>query len=155
MTKSPAPPEHDREARALIRSKLLLYKLAHDLGAPELTARIHDAEKMQRKVTLGISTVQRFLADKVWTTEPYVDMFERFTKDFPAPDPIVRKLIRKKLTRYMEENRIGVPALAKRITDANPEHEIQITTLQRFLTGHARTNEDYVALLQRFADSLT
>jgi hypothetical protein len=48
-----------------------------------------------------------------------------------------RELIRKKLTRYMEENRIGLPTLAKRITDANPEHEIQITTLQRFLTAQS------------------
>jgi hypothetical protein len=47
----------------------------------------------------------------------------------------------------MEENRIGVPTLAKRITDANPEQEIQITTLQRFLTGHARTNEDSVGAI--------
>ena len=49
-------------------------------------------------------------------------------------DEAARELIRKKLTRYMEENRIGVPTLAKRITDTNLEHEIQITTLQRFLT---------------------
>ena len=55
----------------------------------------------------------------------------------------------------MEENRIGVPALAKRITDANPEHEIQITTLQHFLTGNAQIDNRYVALFHRFAEGLT
>jgi len=70
-------------------------------------------------------------------------------------DEAARELIRKKLTRYMEENRIGVPALAKRITDTNPEHEIQITTLQRFLTGDAQTDDRYVALFHRFAEGLT
>jgi hypothetical protein len=53
----------------------------------------------------------------------------------------------------MEKNQIGVPTLAKQITDANPEHEIQVTTLQRFLTG-ALTDDHYVALFQCFADSL-
>jgi hypothetical protein len=153
MSKIDVPPEHDKEARARIRNKLLHYKRAHDIGAPELTARIHDAERMQREVSLGISTVQRFLANTVRTTEAYVDMFERFTKDFPSPEA-ARELIQK-LTRYMEENRIGVPTLAKRITDANPEHENQIATLQRFLTGHARPNDHYVSLFHRFADSLT
>ena len=70
-------------------------------------------------------------------------------------DEAARELIRKKLTRYMEENRIGVPTLAKQITDANPEHEIQITTLQNFLTGHAQTDDRYVALFHRFAEGLT
>jgi hypothetical protein len=147
--KSSVPPEHDRQARARIRSKLLLYKEAHNLGAPELTARIHDAEKNVRKVTLGVSTVQRFLADKVWTHEAYVDMFDRFTKDFPSPEAA-----RQTLTRYMEENRIDVPTLAQRIRDANPEHEIQIRTLQRFLTGRARPNDAYLELFHRFAESL-
>ena len=70
-------------------------------------------------------------------------------------DEAARELIRKKLTRYMEESRIGVPALAKQITDANPEHEIQITTLQRFLTGNAQIDNHYVALFHRFAEGLT
>jgi hypothetical protein len=148
--KSSVPPEHDRQARARIRSKLLLYKEAHDLGAPELTARIHYAERKERKVPLGVSTVQRFLADTVWTREAYVDMFERFTKDFPSPEAA-----RQTLTRYMEENQIGVPALAQQIRDANPEHEIRTTTLQRFLTGRARPNDRYLALFHRFAESLT
>jgi hypothetical protein len=65
MTKSSVPPSHDKEARARIRNKLLHYMRAHRIGAPELTARIRDAEKMERKVPLGISTVQRFIADKV------------------------------------------------------------------------------------------
>ena len=55
----------------------------------------------------------------------------------------------------MEENRIGLPTLAKRITDVNPEHEIQITTLQRFLAGHVRTDDRYVALFHRFTEGLT
>jgi hypothetical protein len=88
MTGLSDPPSHDQEARARIRNKLLHYMRAHRIGAPELTARIRDAEKMERKVPLGISTVQRFLADKVRTVESYVDMFDRFTKDFPSPDPI-------------------------------------------------------------------
>jgi hypothetical protein len=89
MSKSSIPPEHDREARARIRNKLLHYMREHGIGAPELTARIYAAEKTERKVTLGISTVQRFLANKVRTVESYVDMFERFTKDFPSPDPLL------------------------------------------------------------------
>jgi hypothetical protein len=43
---------------------------------------------MERKVTLGNSTVQRFLAGKVRTVESYVDIFERFVEGFPCPDPI-------------------------------------------------------------------
>jgi hypothetical protein len=70
-------------------------------------------------------------------------------------DAAARELIRKKLTRYMEENRIGLPTLAKRITDVNPEHEIQITTLQRFLAGYVRTDDRYVALFHRFTEGLT
>jgi hypothetical protein len=88
MSKIDVPPEHDQEARARIRNKLLHYMREHRIGAPELTARIYAAQEPQQKKSVGISTVQRFLANKVRTVESYVDMFERFAKDFPSPDPI-------------------------------------------------------------------
>lgn len=88
MSKKDDPPEHDREARARIRNKLLHYMREHRIGAPELTARIYAAQVPQQKKSVGISTVQRFLANKVRTVESYVGMFERFTKDFPSPDPL-------------------------------------------------------------------
>ena len=88
MSKSSVPPEHDKEARARIRNKLLHYMREHRIGAPELTARIYAAQEIKQKTSVGISTVQRFLADKVRTVESYVDMFERFVQDFPSPDPI-------------------------------------------------------------------
>lgn len=88
MSKSSVLPAHDKEARARIRNKLLHYMREHRVGAPELTARIYDAQKIKQKKPVGISTVQRFLADKVRTVESYVDMFARFVQDFPSPDPI-------------------------------------------------------------------
>ena len=88
MSKTDVPPEHDQEARARIRNKLLHYMREHRIGAPELTARIYAAQEPQQKKSVGISTVQRFLANKVRTVESYVGMFERFVEDFPSPDPI-------------------------------------------------------------------
>jgi hypothetical protein len=86
--KSSVPPEHDREARDRIRNRLLHYMREHGIGAPELTVRIYNAQEPKQLKPVGISTVQRFLANKVRTVESYVDMFERFTKDFPSPDPL-------------------------------------------------------------------
>jgi len=88
MIKSTVPPSHDQETRARIRNKLLHYMRAHRIGAPELTARIYDAQKIKQKAPVGISTVQRFLAGKVRTVESYVDMFDRFVEGLPCPDPI-------------------------------------------------------------------
>lgn len=88
MTGSSDPSSYDQEARALIRNKLLHYMRAHRIGAPELTERIRDAQTIKRKVPIGISTVQRFLAGKIRTTEPYVYMLDRFAEGLPSPDPI-------------------------------------------------------------------
>lgn len=88
MSKSFVPPEHDKEARARIHNKLLHYMREHRIGAPELTARIYAAQEPQQPKSVGISTVQRFLANKVRTVESYVGMFERFVEKFPSPDPI-------------------------------------------------------------------
>lgn len=66
-----------------------------------------------------------------------------------------RELTRKKLIRYMEENGIGAPRLARRIQAVNfGRPEIPVKTLQRFLTGRMRTNDSSVALFYRFAASL-
>jgi hypothetical protein len=86
--KSSVPPEHDREARDRIRNRLLHYMREHGIGAPELTARIYAAQEIKQQTSVGISTVQRFLANKVRTVESYVDMFERFVEKFPSPDLI-------------------------------------------------------------------
>jgi hypothetical protein len=86
--KSSVPPEHDREARDRIRNRLLHYMREHGIGAPELTVRIYNAQEPKQLKPVGISTVQRFLANKVRTVESYVDMFERFVEKFPSPDLI-------------------------------------------------------------------
>lgn len=71
-------------------------------------------------------------------------------------DHTERELIRQKLFHYMKKNRIGVPALAKRIQAAHPRGtEIPISTLQRFLDGRMRTNDDAVRLCYGFAEDLT
>lgn len=73
----------------------------------------------------------------------------------PAFDETTRALIRQKLLHYMRRHRIGVPALAKRVTDVAPrKQEIPIKTLQRFLAGHIWTIDSYVSLFQRFAENL-
>lgn len=73
----------------------------------------------------------------------------------PSFDEAARVRVRGRLLHYMREHRIGVPTLAKRITDASPrKQEIPIKTLQRFLAGHMRTYDSYVSLFNRFAENL-
>lgn len=67
-------------------------------------------------------------------------------------DDAARELIRSKLLRYMQENAIGIPALAKRIELAEPA-AISLKTLQRFLSGQTRTDGRLVARCHRFAES--
>ena len=86
MSGSSDPSPFDREARQLIRNKLLHYMREHSIGAPELAERIRDVQTVKRKIP--ISTLQRFLAGKIWTTEPYVFMFHCFAEGLPSPDPI-------------------------------------------------------------------
>jgi hypothetical protein len=67
-------------------------------------------------------------------------------------DAAERELIRKKLIRYMEENGIGVPRLAKRIKASFPrEIETPLSTLQRFLRRQGQ-NVSCVAQCHRFVE---
>jgi hypothetical protein len=67
-----------------------------------------------------------------------------------------RELVRSALRRYMEENRIGTPALQYRIIEADtPRHrEIPLSTLQRFVTGSHHTQDHHVALCHAFVREL-
>jgi hypothetical protein len=86
MTGSSDPSSFDQEARQLIRNKLLHYMRAHRIGVPELAERIREVQTTKRKIP--ISTLQRFLAGIIRTTEPYVLMFYDFAEGLPSPDPI-------------------------------------------------------------------
>lgn len=74
-------------------------------------------------------------------------------------EPAERARIRRKLLRYMEENRIGVPKLQLLIVRANGYRADQIDfvslkTLQRFLADKHRTNDTFITLCARFAEDL-
>lgn len=71
-------------------------------------------------------------------------------------DSAGRERIRAALRRYMQENRIGTPALQYRIIKSDePRHrEIPLSTLQRFVTGKHHTQEHHVALCHAFVKDL-
>ncbi|UPT88515.1 hypothetical protein HAP41_0000005340 [Bradyrhizobium barranii subsp. apii] len=67
-----------------------------------------------------------------------------------------RERLRAALRNYMQENRIGVPALQLRIaegTDRSPDL-LPLKTLQRFLADCGRTNDAFLQPCFQFAQSL-
>ncbi|MHC2424229.1 hypothetical protein ACVII1_007230 [Bradyrhizobium elkanii] len=67
-----------------------------------------------------------------------------------------RERLRAALRNYMQENRIGVPALQLRIADAtdrSPEL-LPLKTLQRFLADCGRTNDAFLQPCFQFAQTL-
>lgn len=69
-------------------------------------------------------------------------------------DDAARRLIRRKLLSYLQQEKIGVPKLAGIIEKANPQRTIQLATLQRFLADKARTQDEFVAILAEFVARL-
>jgi hypothetical protein len=67
-----------------------------------------------------------------------------------------RELVRSALRRYMQEHRIGTPALQYRIIEADQprRREIPLSTLQRFVTGSHHTQDHHVALCHAFVREL-
>lgn len=67
-------------------------------------------------------------------------------------DQAKRDKTRRTLLNYMEHHGIGVPRLAKRISESTErDYKIPVKTLQRFLGGHIRTNDQYVGIFHQFA----
>jgi hypothetical protein len=67
-----------------------------------------------------------------------------------------RARIRAKLLRYMEQHRIGAPALVSRIAEKAKRSPdlIPQKTLQRFIGGQGRTNDAFIMLCHQFAEKL-
>ncbi|MBZ9944511.1 hypothetical protein LB533_25790 [Mesorhizobium sp. BR1-1-13] len=67
-----------------------------------------------------------------------------------------RERLRAALRSYMQQNRIGVPALQLRIADATdrPPDLLPLKTLQRFLADCGRTNDAFLQPCFQFAQTL-
>lgn len=67
-----------------------------------------------------------------------------------------RERLRAALRNYMQQNRIGVPALQLRIADATdrPPDLLPLKTLQRFLADCGRTNDAFLQPCFQFAQAL-
>jgi hypothetical protein len=72
--------------REQIRKKLLFYMKEHRIGVPALAKRIDIA--LQRKPGLVVKTLQRFLAGRMRTHDPFMAVCYRFAAGLAAPDLI-------------------------------------------------------------------
>lgn len=68
-------------------------------------------------------------------------------------DTAARTLIRRKLLHYMQQNAVGVPALALHIAEAAKVllDQVPVKTLQRFLADEGRTNDVLVDACAKLA----
>ena len=67
-----------------------------------------------------------------------------------------RERIREMLLAYVKEHKIGIPTLAKRITETvhrNPT--VPVKTLQRFMKGEVRTTDIQVGFLAQFVQKVS
>lgn len=78
----------DAGERELIRKKLIHYMKENGIGAPKLAERIKAFHRLD--TPLPVSTLQRFLANRMRTNELFVRFCHRFVEHLTFSDPITK-----------------------------------------------------------------